>query len=281
MKRLRLLLLILTLLACLFAFYYYRQNAVRVETVWLQSQVMGKVVPYNVILPRGYHLPSPWRLRYPVLYLLHGHGGNYSSWIYQTSLISYLSAYNIVIVTPEGEDGWYTDSATQEPAKHETFVVRELIPDVQSRYRVLAERKGRAIAGYSMGGYGALKFALKYPEMFEFAAAMSGAFDAPARTDDLSIMKTFGPPDSPTRKTNNLAELASVAKTEPGPNFYFDCGKDDPWLEINRELHAVFLKHGIQHDYRESTGAHDWAYWNRQVRDVLALGAANMAQAHR
>jgi S-formylglutathione hydrolase FrmB len=280
-KRLRLLLLVFTLLALLLAFHYQRENAVRVETVWVQSQIRGKVVPYNVVLPRGYHLLTPWKLRYPVLYLLHGYAGNYTSWTSQTALTSHLSPYNMIIVTPDGEDGWYTDSATQEAARHETFIVEELIPDVQSRYRVLDERSGRAVAGYSMGGYGALKFGLKYPDMFVFAGSMSGAFDAPTRTDDLSIMRTFGAPDGAVREANNLAKLASEPGTESRPSFYFDCGKDDPWLAVNRELHAVFLQQGIRHDYRELSGGHDWAYWDRQVRDLLALAAVNLAKARR
>jgi putative tributyrin esterase len=280
MKRLRLLLLILTLLAALFAFYYHRENSVRVETVNLHSQITGMDLPYTVILPRGYGLFTS-RKNYPVLYLLHGHGGDHSSWIANTPLTTYASNFNLIIVLPEGQDGWYTDSATVNGAKHESYIVKELIPDVESRFRVIRERSGRAIGGYSMGGYGAFKFALKHPDLFVFAGSMSGAFDAPMRNDDPSIRQTFGQPNNPVRDANNLAKLANGLPNATLPYLYFDCGKEDPWLKTNRELASTFSTLGIKHDYRELSGAHDWGYWSRQVLVVLQLAANTMTPARR
>lgn len=282
MKRARLLFLVAVLLAVLFAWYYQRVNSVRVETVWLQSKITGRQLPYNVILPRGYASIWPWRVRYPVLYLLHGHGGSYSSWVAQTSLTSYVAAFKVIVVTPEGDDGWYTDSATIPSNKYETFLVQELIPDVENRFRVIADRNARAIAGNSMGGYGAVKFGLKYPDKFIFAGSMSGAFDAPLRTDNSSIMQTFGPASHPNRLANNLMTLAEGVAADRVfalPYVYLDCGKDDPWLSVNRELAAVLVRRGIKHDFKESVGGHDWAYWDREVREVLRVAAGMMTAA--
>ena len=276
MKRLRLLLLVLTLIAAGFVFYYRRTNTVRVETVWLQSRVTGRLLPYNVILPRGYSLPVH-RERYPVLYLLHGHGGDYSSWIANTKLTDYMNERNLIIVMPEGQDGWYTDSATVPANKFETFIVNELIPDVESRFPVIPERSGRAIAGYSMGGYGALKFGLKYPQVFIFAGSMSGAFDASRRADNASIMETFGPLNSPIRNANDLTKIAAEVRPSSLPRLYFDCGTGDPWLAANREMHTDFQRLGIEHEYSEQPGNHDWAYWDRQIRPMLALAETAMS----
>src|SRR6266550_2289740 len=262
MKRLRLLLLVSTLIIGVFIFYYHHVNAVRVETVWLQSQTTGRLLPYNIILPRRYGLLFS-TARYPVLYLLHGHGGDYSSWIANTNLTNYAADFNLIIVTPEGQDGWYTDSATVDADKFETFIVKELIPDVENRYRVIPDRNARAIAGYSMGGYGALKFGLKYPQLFTFAGSLSGAFNAPLRTDNSSIRQTFGPLNSPVREANDLTKIAAKVTPASLPRLYFDCGKDDPWLEANRKLHADLQRLGIENEYREEPGTHDWSYWNR------------------
>lgn len=145
----------------------------RVETVRLQSKLVNATLPYNVILPPDYDTARA--TRYPVLYLLHGLAGHYSDWLSKTNVADYAAEYRIIVVTPEGNDSWYSDSATD---KYESYILQELLPDVQQRYRTIEARYGRAIAGLSMGGYGAIKFGLKSPQTFVFAASMSGAFGA-------------------------------------------------------------------------------------------------------
>lgn len=279
MKRLRLSLLVLALLATLAAFYYFRVNAVRVETVQFHSRLTGMDLPYSVIVPRWYGSFLS-RKSYPVLYLLHGHGGDHSSWIANSPLTTYASNFDVIIVTPEGKNGWYTDSATESSAKFESYIVKELIPDVESRYRVLRDRHGRAVAGFSMGGYGAIKFALKYPDTFVFAGSMSGAFDAPLRNDSESIRATFGEPGNPVRDANDLTKLAGKVDPAKLPYLYFDCGTEDPWLETNRELAQTFAALQIQHDYHELHGSHDWAFWNKQLPGVMQVAANKMTPAH-
>src|SRR3979409_2220627 len=114
----------------------------------------------------------------------------------------------MIIVTPEGNDSWYVDSATD---KYESYILKELIPDVQKRYRTIEARYGRAIAGLSMGGYGALKFGLKSPETFVFGGSLSGALAAATWTEnDLknlksisdSLVAVFGPAGAEARKAN-------------------------------------------------------------------------------
>ena len=251
-RYLRTLLLILILLVAIAAYYYHVQSAVRFKVVQFNSNLVGKVLPYGVVLPPRYGLITTRRIRYPVLYLLHGWSGDYNSWPRQTALLQHAAEYQMIIVTPEGGNGWYTDSATVPSDQYETHVVRELIADVDSRFRTIADRRGRSIAGASMGGYGALKFGLKHPEKFSFAASMSGALDATARTDDASIMQTFGQPESPARKDNDLTRLARDFPADRQallPYFYIDCGTDDPWLVSNRDFSSVLLERKIVHEY--------------------------------
>lgn len=265
------------------------QNNNRVQTVRFESKLVGKTLPYNVVLPADYDEPRAKVKRYPVLYLLHGLTGHYDNWTTRTKLSDYAAQYPMIIVTPEGNNGWYTDSATIPTDKYETYIVQELIPDVERRYRAHAAREGRAIAGLSMGGYGALKFGLKHPEMFVMAASMSGAFGAASWTEKEldsrpireSLFQIFGPADSPTRAANDLFKLArevSAKKVAPLPYFYFDCGTEDFLFRSNRELASLFVELKIPHEYRQLPGTHNWQYWDAQVQEILKIAAQKVRE---
>lgn len=250
----------------------------RVETVRFQSKVINTTLPYNVILPTDYD--SSKNTRYPVLYLLHGLMGHYNDWVARTNIADYAAGYRIIIVMPEGNDSWYID-------KYETYILEELIPDVQQRYRTVEARYARAIAGLSMGGYGAIKFGLKSPATFVFAASMSGAFSAPRLTDKeipdswRESLKNFGASESQTRTANDLFEILqklTPARIASLPYFYFDCGTEDSPLIFpsNRELAALMFEKKIPHEFRELPGDHSWAYWDQQVQEVLKIAALKM-----
>jgi len=257
----------------------------RVETVRLQSKLVNATLPYNVVLPADYE--SARTTRYPVLYLLHGLTGHYSDWVARTNVADYASEYRLIVVMPEGNDGWYTDSATVTTDKYESYILQELLPDVQQRYRTIEARYGRAIAGLSMGGYGAIKFGLKSPQTFVFAASMSGVFGV-TRFSDKDIpnswqdsVKLFGPVGSETRKANDLFDLIkdlSSTRLSSLPYFYFDCGTEDSQLifPYNRELSALMYEKKIPHEYRELPGDHSWGYWDRQVQEILRIAAQRM-----
>jgi putative tributyrin esterase len=270
-----------------FAFFSVAISAAaRVETVRFQSKLVNTTLPYNVILPDDYDTSRT--TRYPVLYLLHGLTGHYSDWVSRTNIADYASAYRIIVVTPEGNDGWYTDSESVATDKYESYILKELIPDVQQRYRTIEARYGRAIAGLSMGGYGALKFGLKTPSTFVFAGSMSGAVGVVRLTEKdagadrwATSMKLFGPVDSETRKANDLFQIInqmSPSRISALPFFYFDCGTEDSALifPYNRELAQLMSEKKIPHEYRELPGDHSWAYWDKQVQEVLKIAAQKM-----
>jgi S-formylglutathione hydrolase FrmB len=280
MKRLRLAALVVALLIALAAYYYHFESAVRVETIQLASAMLGKTLPYRVLLPPGYGLVTSRGTRYPALYLLHGWGGHYDSWLANTSLARYASEHRLIVVMPEGENGWYTDGADASAGKHESYILAELIPDVDRRFRTIADRRGRGVAGYSMGGYGALKFGFKHPEAFALAASTSGALDAAARTDDPSIMQTFGAAGDPTRTENDLPRLAREFPEERRgalPFLYLDCGLKDPWLAANRDFAATLAERKMAHEYRQLPGEHIWPYWDRQAREILRVASEMLA----
>jgi S-formylglutathione hydrolase FrmB len=193
----------------------------------------------------------------------------------------------MIIVVPEGKDGWYTDGVAANE-KFETYFVEELVPDVQRRFRTVEAREGRVVAGLSMGGYGALKFGLKYPDRFIFAASMSGALGAASwhAQDPLpafvkpSIARVFGADDSPVRASNDIYKIVRempAARVAMLPYFYLDCGTEDGLLSSNRDFAALLVERKIPHEYRQLPGSHAWAYWDRQVQEVLRLAAQRLA----
>ena len=257
-----------------------------VETIQFHSQLVNATLPYNVILPPDYRSSSA--TRYPVLYLLHGLGGHYGDWVTHTNLADYAAQYRMIVVTPEGNDGWYVDGASGSNDKYEAYILQELMPDVDKRYRTIQSRYGRAVAGLSMGGYGAIKYGLKYPSTFAFAASMSGAFAVTRYTEKEMgganwepFLKTFGPVGSETHKANDIFEITKAltpTRVALLPYFYFDCGTEDAARHINanRELSEMFLEKKIAHEYRELPGDHSWAYWDEQVPEVLKLAAQKL-----
>jgi S-formylglutathione hydrolase FrmB len=250
----------------------------RVETVRFQSKLVDATLPYNVILPPDYDTSKT--TRYPVLYLLHGLTGHYNDWVQRSNVADYAAEYRMIVVTPEGNDSWYID-------KYESYILDELIPDVQQRYRTIEARYGRSIAGLSMGGYGAIKFGLKSPSTFVFAASMSGAFGVTKFTEKEipelweESLKLFGPVGSETRLANDVFDILgklTPARINSLPYFYFDCGTEDSPLifPYNRELAAVMFEKKIPHEYRQMPGDHSWGYWDRQIPEVLKIAAEKM-----
>jgi S-formylglutathione hydrolase FrmB len=194
----------------------------------------------------------------------------------------------MIVVTPEGNDSWYADSATVPGEKYESYFLKELIPDVQKRYRTIESRYGRGVAGLSMGGYGALKFGLKSPATFNFAASMSGGLDVASWTENelkdlgwirASVVSVFGPDGSETRKSNDIFAITQTmpaARIAMLPYFYLDCGTEDILITSNEKFAALLREKKIPHEYRQLPGNHSWAYWDQQVQEVVKIAAKHL-----
>ena len=265
----------------------HAQNS-SVQTVQFQSKLVNTTLAYNVILPSDYR--SSTATRYPVLYLLHGFAGHYSDWVTHTNVADYATQYRMIVVTPEGNNGWYTDSVSVATDKYESYILKELIPDVQKRFRTIESRYGRGVAGLSMGGYGALKFGLKSPATFAFAGSTSGALAIPSWTEDEyqslksirdSVFSAFGAPGSEARKANDIFEIArgfSAARVASLPYIYLDCGTEDLFVSDNNRFAALLREKKIPHESRELPGEHGWPYWDQQVREVLKIAAGKLSR---
>lgn len=252
-------------------------TSARLREESVQSSALGRAMTYRVLLPEGYETSVK---RYPVLYLLHGLGGDYKDWTTRTNLAEYSRTLPLIIVMPDGENQWYVNAA-DATARFEDYILTDLPADVVLKFRTINSRYGRAIAGLSMGGYGALKMAMKRPGAFSVAASFSGAFGV-AREGELEpligkieaerLQKIFGPAGSQTRKENDLFTLASAVKPAGAPYLYIDCGTgDNALLAANREVVAALHKAGAAYEYHEVAGAHSWDYWDRRIREFLPL----------
>ena len=243
----------------------------------LASKLMGRDMPYRVTVPIDYTVLRDQR--YSVIFLLHGLSGHFDNWNSKTRIEAYIQGYRAIIVTPEGGDGWYTDSAAVPNDRYERYIIEELVPEVDRKFRTLADREHRAIAGLSMGGYGAIKFGLKYSDKFSIVGSFSGALDAPMRGAGVpnkwpSIMSVYGAVGSETRKANDIFQIARDASPEKAATFpfiYLDCGTEDPLFKTNRDFAGLLIEKKIPHEYRELPGAHSWTYWNSQVQEFLRL----------
>lgn len=243
----------------------------------VQSAALGRAMKYRVLVPEGY---GGSLARYPVLYLLHGLGGNYMDWTTRTNLAEYTRTLPLIIVMPDAGNQWYTNAADGS-ARMEDYVLTDLQADVVEKYRTVNSRYGRAVAGLSMGGYGALKMALKRPGAFAVAASFSGAFSVTqegalesliAKPEAARLQQIFGPAGSQTRKDNDLVTLAAAIKPAGLPYLYVDCGiSDNPLLAANREVIAALHKAGAMYEFHEVAGAHTWDYWDRRIREFLPL----------
>jgi S-formylglutathione hydrolase FrmB len=260
----------------------------RHETVQFESRLVGAPLPYNVILPADYKRGSSKNRRYPVLYLLHGLGGSAADWVStRARLADYAAQYPFIVVVPEGKDGWYTDGLAANE-KFESYFVEELIPDVDRRFRTLPTREGRAVAGLSMGGYGAMKFALKHPELYAFAGSMSGALAVASWTPDQhipefvrpSVIRVYGDAGSRVRLDNDIYRIArelTPGQVKSLPFIYLDCGTEDFLITNSRDFSALLIEKKVAHEFRELPGTHSWPYWDRQVREVLRLAAQKLS----
>ena len=261
-------------------------NDTTVQTVELDSKLLRRKVWFTVILPQHYFDRNESGRTYPVVYLLHGLDGHFDNWAGKTQLAEDFGPRNWIAVTPEGANGWYTDSASTPEDKFESYIIQEVIPEVDHRYRTIRERHGRAIAGLSMGGYGSIKFGLKYPDMFSIVGSFSGALNAalPSAKEIApnwkllidSLASVYGPDDSNTRKQNDIFRLlveVPPEKLKSLPFVYLDCGTEDGLLKTNRDFDVLLVDRKLPHEFRELPGKHEWAYWNRQVQEFLRVAA--------
>jgi putative tributyrin esterase len=210
----------------------------------------------------------------PVLYLLHGLSDDDTIWLRRTSIERYVAPLGLAVVMPQVHRSFYADE--HYGGRYWTFLSEELPSLVSSWFRVSERREDTFVAGLSMGGYGALKWALRQPDRFAAAASLSGALDivgrhsGPVREEDPRLFERVYGDRSPAGSDDDL--LASVARADPDalPALYVCCGEQDELVDGNRAFLDACGAAAVPVTTSFGPGAHDWAYWDSTVQDVLA-----------
>lgn len=216
----------------------------------------------------------------PVVYQLHGLSDDHTMWQRRTSIERYAQRHGLMVVMPDGGRGYYLD-ARHGVGAYESHLLA-VVDFVDRTFRTIAAREGRALGGLSMGGYGALKLALKHPARFASVVAHSSALDLARMLRDGSAVRDLqvaldgrlDPGDDCFALAGRLARSAG-----PRPAIAFDCGLGDQFLADNRRFHARLERLGIAHRYREHPGGHDWEYWDAHLDAALAFHRARLGSA--
>lgn len=210
----------------------------------------------------------------PVLYLLHGLSDDDTIWLRRTSIERYVAPLGLAVVMPQVHRSFYADQ--HYGGRYWTFLSEELPALVSSWFRVSDRREDTFVAGLSMGGYGALKWALRQPHRFAAGASLSGALDVAAlrtdrvRPEDPRMFERVYGEKSPAGGDDDL--LALVARADPAalPALYVSCGEQDELLTGNRRFLEACGAASVPVTTSFGPGEHDWAYWDGTIQDVLA-----------
>jgi S-formylglutathione hydrolase FrmB len=263
----------------------------RIDCNAFHSDILKVEVHYCVYLPAGYDAAATKqpKLRYPVLYFLHGLGDNEQTlfnsggWTLLDDLKQRGKIGDFLIVAPEGRRSFYINSADSS-VRYSDFFLREFIPHIEAGYRVRPGREGRAISGISMGGYGALRLAFARPEIFSAVSAQSAALitespqdlDAAARSGAplaKVLAAVFGNPVDVSHWNENSPFLLAK-KNAAGLRklaIYFNCGREDNYgfEKGAAALHEQLLKQGVQHEYHSYPGDHSLSYFLSHFGEVM------------
>lgn len=269
--------------ACLSSVILMAQTGKVYDDLSFPSKILGGERKFAIYLPPDYESSSR---KYPVLYLLHGSGDDQTGWVQFGEVLHIADkairegkATPMIIVMPDantGQRGYY--NSPDGKWRYEDFFFDELMPHVEGKYRIKAEKRHRAVAGLSMGGGGSFVYALHRPDLFSSACPLS------AWVGQLTIAETKewlargnkdikdAEVETYFKKYNALALVESIKEeNKKAVRWYIDCGDDDFLFEGNSLMHIAMKKKEIPHEFRVRNGAHTWTYWREALPEVLSF----------
>lgn len=235
-----------------------------VKTVTINASKMKASFPATVVLPNSYKVVNK---HYPVVYLLHGYGGNFQDWVGSSDVESFADSHQLIIVMPDGNTGsWYLNSPVKQNSNFETYIYKDVVGFIDKNYRTIQKKDARAISGLSMGGFGALNTAINHNTVFGAVGSLSGGVDPRPFEGNWELTSVFGTQSKnkafwDSRAIINNAQRLLLSDLD----VYLDCGVDDFFIESNRALRQKLLELNIPHDYSERPGGHTWDYWRRAI----------------
>lgn len=242
-------------------------TAQQVETVAVKSTKMNKNINNTIVKPLDYNTST----KYPVVYLLHGHGGNNQDWINIVPQIKqYATQHQLIIVCPDGANSWYIDSPVNAASQYESYIVQDLVTTIDKNYSTIADKNGRGIVGLSMGGHGALYLAIRNKTVFGTAGSMSGGVDLTYNPDAWDKAAVLGTYTANTQRWIDYSVVTQAQTLQNGDlNLYIDCGISDFFFGVNQNLHDILVTKKINHVYTIYPGEHNWTYWANSIKYQL------------
>jgi len=234
-----------------------------VEGLVVRSDKMGREIPVTVITPDAYSQSAD--ARYPVVYALHGAGGNNANFAATDKPLRTLAdRYQVVVVCPDGgKTGWWLDSPIDPAYQYETFVARELVAFMDARYRTVARREQRAIVGGSMGGHGACYVGIRNKAVFGAVGNIFGGVDLRPFPDNWDIKLRIGSKQEHPENWERFSVVNNLGDLKDGELALISMvGSNDFFLQVNRDFNARLQKQGVRHYYIEAKGSHDVPFQN-------------------
>ena len=223
-----------------------------VKDIVIKSSLLNREMTYSVYLPAGYTEDK----KYPVIYLLHGYGGDQNEWFKYDDLADDANTMiasgeipEMIVVTPDGQTWMYIDNCYGNELNYEQYFFEELLPEVETKYSISLEKGSRIIGGFSMGGYGALRYGVMHNSLFSYVYAMSSVIGGYGGIDMGEIVKNYKPADL--------------------PGITLECGDRDYFTADNREFSRQLTALGITHEHIEREGGHDWTFWSACTPKIL------------
>jgi putative tributyrin esterase len=248
-----------------------------VRIVHFSSATLGEDRSMLVMLPTEYDTAVR---RYPVLYLLHGYDADITDWARGTNLSDYATRHQLIIVIPDASHSWYVNSVSNPKAHYDDYIMKDVIAYVDKNFRTIPEPFARAIAGVSMGGFGAMFLGLEHRDQFAAIASFSGAVayghfspesvpKNPTDEEKKSIQEyvdLMGAPRSKEQKARDVFELAQQVPVEEVPMLFLVCGGQNGGVDDTHAFLKVLARRRIPYEYREiSPRGHDWRIWNEEI----------------
>lgn len=236
-------------------------GAAVVDTLAVYSSAMKKEVQVVVISP------NEAKSSLPVVYLLHGYGGDAKTWVsMKPELKEVADRDKLIFVCPDGLNSWYWDSPKDPSYRYETFVSDELLKYIDTKYPTVKDRSGRAITGLSMGGHGAMWLAFRHKELYGAAGSTSGGLDIRPFPNNWEMSKLLGMESDNQAVWDNHTAITQIDRIKNGElALIIDCGYSDFFFEVNNDFHNKLLKYKIDHDFLVRPGAHNGDYWKNSL----------------
>ena len=275
-----------------------------VKTESFYSSAVQLQLKYTVVLPASYDKDKT--TKYPVVYILHGHTGNYTSWITYAELpVELATQYNVIVILPDGGNSWYVNWSGQTDGKAhqwEDMLVKDLVTDADKKYRTIQLKSSRAIGGLSMGGFGALAVGLKNRDVFGFVFSSAGSinfckniknemasdtldWNSPQLwSDDKKTVDVKGFSNAKERtpqglifKTSSDADrydpysLLNKTDTASLPYIHIDCGNRDHFLKDAFEFIEQVKAKTYRYSFITFPGEHEVPYWSQSIRHTFLV----------